>query len=265
MDEQEELVVEEEMTDTAEESNQDEQETTETGERETELAETSEAEEETEAESEEESTSGQENAMQASKRRERERREEAMRQRIERESYQKGLIDAVGGKNPYTNEPIQDAVDVEEYLLMREIEKNGGDPVMDYAKTLKSKQKERHLQAETQSKSTEVLENFKKAYPNVDLGGLLADERFALFAGKRISGGEALSDVYKDYLSFTGRVQAQAEKSAEIKVKNQQAKSNASPGSLTGGGDIIKLSYADMSEEAFEKKLNKVLRGEERI
>ena len=270
MDEQENMMVDEEMTDGIEETNQDEQETTEVGEKETENAEPLDAERET-AETEEESESGQsdsiqrdfeKDAAQAAKRRERERKEEAIRKRIEQEAYTKGLVDAVGGENPYTHEPIKDAFDVEEYLVMREIEKNGGDPVADYAKTTKEKQREKVAATEVQRTAAADLKDFRQTHPDVDVSRLLNDARFARFAGKRIDGGERLSDVYADYIAFTGEVAATAEKKAEIKAKNAVAKKKASPGSLTGGGgEATKATYDNMTDEAFEREIAKAKAG----
>ena len=58
------------------------------------------------------------NAEMARQRRERERQEELKKARIEG-------IKSVISTNPYTNKPIEDDSDVEEYLLMKQIEKDG--------------------------------------------------------------------------------------------------------------------------------------------
>ena len=55
------------------------------------------------------------------------------------QAYQKGLVDAVGGVNPYPNCKIEDAVDIQEFLAMREIEQSGGDPIADFASFSKKK------------------------------------------------------------------------------------------------------------------------------
>lgn len=275
MDEKENAVVDEEMTDVSQEINQGEQDDLEVGAKETEFTEPSEAEsEELSAEAEEESEPGQSdenseandlerNAMQAANRRERERREEAIRKRIEKESYRKGIVDAVGGVNPYTKKPITDDLDVEELLIMREIERKGGDPIADYAEAAKAKQRENKAAVEGQSKAAADLNAFRQAYPNVDPSKLFSDERFARFAGKRINGGEKLVEVYADYISFTGEVAATAERKAEMKARNNLAKKNASPGSLTGGGgEAKKVTYENMTDEAFERAIAKAKAGD---
>jgi hypothetical protein len=263
MDEQENMVVEEEMLDTTEETNQVETDVAEVGEKETELADPSEVEEPETTEAETEDSTGQaENSFQADKRKERERKEEIIRKRIERESYRKGLIDAVGGVNPYTGEQMTDDLDVEEYLIMRDIAKGGGDPIADYAKTVKNRQREQKTVTESRAKAENTLNEFRVKHPNVDMSNLLRDERFARFAGKRINSGESLSSVYEDYLAFTADVQERVEKKMEVKARNNQAKAKASPGSLTGGGgDPPKATYSNMSDEAFEKVIAKAKTG----
>ena len=68
------------------------------------------------------------NSENARRRREAERQAEL--KKVEAETREKAIIEVLNGKNPFTNEPMKDHADVEEYLLMKEIEKNGGDPVI---------------------------------------------------------------------------------------------------------------------------------------
>ena len=62
------------------------------------------------------------------------RRREAERQKELADTRNKAIIEALGGKNPYTGGEMKDAEDVREFLTMREIENGGGDPVGDYSK-----------------------------------------------------------------------------------------------------------------------------------
>jgi hypothetical protein len=202
--------------------------------------------------------------MQAEKRREREAKEEAIRKKIEQESYRKGIVDAVGGVNPYTGEKIQDEADIDEYLLMKKLEKEGKDPIEDYAAAVKGEKREKAEKAKAESKRVEELTEFADKYPNVDVSALLQDSKFGKFAGKRVQ-HESLAEVYADYLEFTGNESAEIEKKAAVKAKTAEMKKKASPGSLVGNGDAAKVSYADMSEKDFERKLARVLRGEENI
>lgn len=237
---------EEEFTDDeADETDEDESEETETDD-----ADSNETEE-TEAQAEEKT-----NSYQAQKRREREAREE----RLKKDAYVKGIIDTLGGENPYTGEKIEDAADVEEYLTMRDLEKQGKDPVADFHKAVKQKAKETATKEQEDRERTQELQEFATKYPDVKMAELLSNERFVKFAGKRV-GRESLSDIYADYLSFTSDLESAVEEKQRVK----SAKKKATPGSLTGNGDSAKQSYETMSDKAFERKLEAVLRGTENI
>lgn len=251
----------EEFTDSADEDADDEEASDEEDENDTE--DESEEPEDNDADSDEDEKSGEQevaeektNSYQAQKRREREAREE----RLKKDAYVKGMIEALGGENPYTGEKIEDSSDVEEYLMMRDLEKQGKDPVADFHKAVKQKAKATATKAKEEEQRTQELQDFATKYPNVKMSELLANERFVKFAGKRV-GNEALSDIYADYLSFTSDI----ENAAEEKQRAKSAKKKASPGSLTGNGDTTKQSYETMSDKAFERKLAAVLRGTEKI
>jgi hypothetical protein len=250
----------EEFTDSADEDADDEEASEEEDNSETE--DESEGNEDNDADSNADEESGEEeaeektNSYQAQKRREREAREE----RLKKDAYVKGMIEALGGENPYTGEKIEDSSDVEEYLMMRDLEKQGKDPVADFHKAVKQKAKDTATKAKEEQQRTQELQDFATKYPNVKMSELLANERFVKFAGKRV-GNEALSDIYADYLSFTSDI----ENAAEEKQRAKSARKKASPGSLTGNGDSTKQSYETMSDKAFERKLAAVLRGTEKI
>lgn len=249
----------EEFTDSADEDADDEEASEEEDDSETE--DESEENEDNDADSNADEESGEEaeektNSYQAQKRREREAREE----RLKKDAYVKGMIEALGGENPYTGEKIEDSSDVEEYLMMRDLEKQGKDPVADFHKAVKQKAKDTATKAKEEQQRTQELQDFATKYPNVKMSELLANERFVKFAGKRV-GNEALSDIYADYLSFTSDI----ENAAEEKQRAKSAKKKATPGSLTGNGDSAKQSYETMSDKAFERKLAAVLRGTEKI
>lgn len=257
-----------EMSDieTESELGQDEAEFTDTGEKETDSAEPSSYSDDANAENDsvDETKVEQNNTFQAEKRRQREEKEAAIRKRIEEEAYRKGIIEAVGGVNPYNGEQLKDKADVDEYLIMKELDKQGRDPIADYAKAVKEKKKAQVETERTEKNRVQELSEFSDKYPNVNVTELLKDERFCKFAGQRVK-YERLANVYGDYLTFTNEIDATVDRKAQIKAKAAVAKAKASPGSLTGSGDLPKISYADMSDNDFEKKLRKVLRGEENI
>ncbi len=216
-------------------------------------------EEETEEaeEDEEESDEQKTNSYQAQKRREREAREE----RIKQDAYTKGMIEALGGENPYTGEKIEDASDVEEYLMMRDLEKQGKDPVADFHKAVKQKAKETATKEQEEKDRTQELQEFAEKYPDVKMVDLLSNERFIKFAGKRV-GKESLSDIYADYVSFTSEYEAEVERNAVQKQRDKSARAKASPGSLRGGGgDTPVKTYATMSDEEFEREIIKAKSG----
>ena len=68
----------------------------------------------------------------------RERRRAEQKKALEKARYD-AIIEALDGENPYTHEKMEDGADVEEYLTMKEIEKQGKDPITDYHKFLKDK------------------------------------------------------------------------------------------------------------------------------
>lgn len=248
-----------------EDSTEDNEEFTDSNEETAEEEETEEAEESEETETEdtgeaEESVDQKSNSYQAQKRREREAREE----RIKQDAYTKGMIEALGGENPYTGEKIEDASDVEEYLMMRNLEKQGKDPVVDYHKAVKEKTKKAATDAKEEADRRQEIAEFAEKYPEVQMQDLLSNDKFVKFAGKRV-GKESLSDIYADYLSFTSEYDTEAQRKAEQKYREKSARKKASPGSLTGSGDTASVSYENMSDKAFERKLAAVLRGTEKI
>lgn len=167
----------------------------------------------------------------------RERREAEKTAEIERVRIQ-SIIEAVE-VNPYTDEPIKDAEDVKEYLTMKEIKKNGGDPIADFSKYVKSKQKEEQSKAqeavstEEQQKEwyKEDLNDFKTKHPDVNLKNMFGDEEFLKYADGR-AGKVKMSKIYEDYNVFKKAV----EDKVTIKVKDELAKQvankMATPGSL---------------------------------
>lgn len=205
---------------------------------------------------------------QARMRRERDKKIALERERkaAEEKAYRKGLTDAVGGVNPYTGETIEDDADIDEYILMRDIDKTGGDPISDYHRYAKEKRKQQsklrtaEISAENKKKWFEDDRiKFLKEYPDVDIAKLARDGSFQLFARGRI-GVSSMSEIYSDFISLN----AEFERQAERKLQMEMAKSKASPGSLSSS-ETASISYGEMSDADFERKLKAVLRGEEKI
>lgn len=159
------------------------------------------------------------------------RRREAERQKEMREMREKTIIDALNGTNPYTGEPMTDSVDVEEFETMREIEKNGGDPVQDYPKYRKQKERESIAKRAEDGKTAEWYkkdgESFRAEYPDVNLDELHSNPDFVDYAEGKI-GSRPLSEIYKGYLKQEERIEKRAKDLAAQYIANQKA----SPGAL---------------------------------
>ena len=106
------------------------------------------------------------------------RRREAERQRELQKAREDAIIETLGGKNPYTNEEMKDSTDVQEYLTMKEIEKNGGDPLADFSKFHKAKEKERIAEETKRTQEAEWFakdrEDFATKHPEVNIDALIS-------------------------------------------------------------------------------------------
>jgi hypothetical protein len=95
------------------------------------------------------------------------RLQEAKKRDLElQQSFNKGVIEGIGGKNPYTNSVINDDVDLQEYLDMKQLQTQGKDPVVEYPAFLKEKtrQQQKLVQEKELSdkKAQEFIEEFNK-------------------------------------------------------------------------------------------------------
>ena len=159
------------------------------------------------------------------------RRREAERQKEIRETRDKTIISTLRGKNPYTQEEMKDSADVEEFLAMREIEENGGDPVADYAKHLKQKGRDAAKKQEEALEKEEWFRNdfasFAAEHPDVKPDELISDKHFRAYADGKV-GNMPLSKIYADFLDFV----SEYDEKAMNKAAQMLANKNASPGSL---------------------------------
>jgi len=209
--------------------------------------------------------SREDNRKYAEMRREKERQEKE-RQEIERKAYRKGLIEAINGVNPYTNKKIEDDFDVEEYMTMREIEKDGLDPVADYSAYLKKKKRLETAPPTSGVRSQEWLENdarqFLQKYPEVNLETLLDDKLFVKFSDGKL-GNQTLARVYEDYTELMETLNAETDKKIRLAV----ARSKSSPGSVETGKKTEDSTYYSweqlqkMSTEEVDKNYDKVMKS----
>lgn len=191
----------------------------------------------------------------------RRRREAETNARLKSER-EKAIIETLDGKNPYTGAEMKDSADVEEFLTQREIARNGGDPVGDYSKHLKDKEREKARQEAEQSQKEAWFRDdcaaFSDKHPDVDIDELVRDPRFLSFADGKI-GHRPLTEIYDGFLRLTdGYEKAVTKKAAQI-----AANASASPGSLTGSepaesGYFTREQVQAMSQEDVSRNLDAI-------
>lgn len=189
------------------------------------------------------------------------RRREAERKAELQTAREKAIIEALDGKNPYTGEEMKDSADVNEYLTMKEIKKNGGDPLADFAKFQKAKEKKAKEDAETreseQSWYASDLASFTEKYPDVNLNELISDKDFAWVADGKV-GKVPLSEIYERFIEMTSEYEQKAKQDAARLLANAKA----SPGALggTGGesGFYTRDQVKKMSPQEVHKNYDKI-------
>lgn len=199
-------------------------------------------------------------------RRRREAEQQEKIRKAEEDARVKAVIEAVG-INPYTKEPITDAEDVDQYILMKRIEREGGDPVADFPKFVKKQKAERAAEATAEADRVAAqrkdIEDFQAAYPDVKLQDLANDTDFDTFCDGKL-GNKPLKDIYASYLAFRAKLMGDGEEKAKQKAISQKAKGNASVGSLANtGGDSNDGLYSleeirKMSQDEIEANFEKV-------
>jgi hypothetical protein len=194
------------------------------------------------------------------------RQQEAQKQRetemknVEKEAYTKGVIEGIGGKNPYTKEQITDEVDLQQFQDMKTLESQGKDPITDYPAFLKEKKKQEMKlvkeQEVSQKKANEFIGEFETKYPG-KFKQIWEDENFQDYADGKLNGSRTLVQIYEGYLALVGR-------KAEIIADRKVSKAIASPGSMTDTDmDVVSSTdWKNMSKDDFKKFVEKAKRGE---
>lgn len=187
-------------------------------------------------------------------------------QRARQAAREEAIIETLGGKNPYTNEEMKDSADVEEYLLMKEIEKQGGDPLSDYSKHLKSRERKKAAALANTEKAKEWYrkdgDDFSAKYPDVNIQELIGNEQFARYAEGKV-GEIPLWQIYEGYVGMVEALKADAEKSANQKARQQLANAKASPGALSSTNPpensyFTREQVQKMSKEEVHKNYDKI-------
>ena len=173
-----------------------------------------------------------------------------------RASYLEGVKKSTGGVNKFTNQPIEDEEDLAEYELMLEIDSKGDDPIEDYNKYVKEKNREAKRQAEIQAAEIEIankkivddIDNFRSTYKDVDINELLSENSdFSKKFGKLV-GKAPLSELYETYQSYQSEIDAKAENLALEK----DARRESSTGGI-GNNSVNEKSFQDMTPEEFHE------------
>lgn len=150
----------------------------------------------------------------------------------------KTILDVLGGKNPFTGEDMKDDTDVEEYLEMKEMQSKGLDPVSDYPRYKKQKERERKeaedaAAAQKEWYAADTLA-FEAAYPDVKLEEIVKSEAFQKYAAGKV-GKVPLAEIYGDFLHAKEVFIEEYKKQTAQEYANKKA----SPGALGGnvGGE----------------------------
>lgn len=198
------------------------------------------------------------------------KRREAERQKELKDVRDKTIIETLGGKNPYTDEPMTDSLDVEEYLTMKEIEKNGGDPVADFAKHQKENARRTSEQEKTEAETREWYrkdgEAFAKKYPDVSLEMLESDAMFRDYAEGKV-GKRPLTEIWEGYQKLVGNKGADGKEKNALQMAAQViANRKAAVGSVAnanGGNSTIltREEVSKMSVQECEKKYDIIIKS----
>lgn len=166
------------------------------------------------------------NAEEARKRREAEKQKAIQTARVE------AVLEATGGVNPYTGNAMTDADDVDEYLTMKRIEKDGKDPLADYSEWVKQQARKQKQEAQArekaQAKARDDMDAFRRAYPDVNIQQLLGDESFSDYADGKL-GNKPLTEIYEKYQKLVGNTRVTEQEKAAQALAN----SRATPGSAS--------------------------------
>lgn len=205
--------------------------------------------------------SAEERKKYAQMRREREAQE---REESIRKAKQEGVIEGLGGTNPYTGEKIEDDIDFKLYQEMKDAESKGYDPndVKDMLKYRKNVELEIKKQEESKLESAkriqEDINKFVNNHPDVNVKELLSKEDFKNFANDLL-GNVSLDKIYEKYNMFQNSSKKRAE---EIAIE-EKARRVSSPGPVKTDIentvlDISKLSQ--MPREEISEKYDEIMK-----
>ena len=136
----------------------------------------------------------------------RRRREEEQRRAL-KEAHDRAIIETLEGKNPYDGSEMKDGSDVERFLEMKR-------------EYLKREEEEADAIAVRERWFDADRAAFSEAYPNVDMGHLIEDERFCRFAEGKV-GNLPMKKIYEGYQSFLEEFDEKAKSLAAQALANR--------------------------------------------
>ena len=193
-------------------------------------------------------------------------------EKARKENFTKGFIAALGGKNPFTGDEIKTDDDIHEAQVMIEAKKRGLDPIQDYSKMdkiLRQEEREKTAKAEEakvqeQQKINEDIASFKEKYPDEDIGKFLDSIKESGY--EDLVGKVSLIRIKKIIDDTNSKV----EKAKEDEKDMKDARKQATPGSLSSGGDANGDYFSaeelkKMSPSEIKANWKKVERSYERL
>lgn len=170
------------------------------------------------------------------------------------------FVASLGQTNPYTGEPIRTEQDMRNFRAMQEADEQGKDP--ETAVRIRSLEGElaeyRLREQETALRNDpELGALFEEYYDDVaDLVNYAAEN------GREVSLEDALRHVMAYNMDAIRK--SDAEKARQETIRQINANSAASPGSVSGAAVDGTVDYSRMSDEDFEKAIAAAKRGEMR-
>lgn len=184
------------------------------------------------------------------------------------EGYKRARIKSVGGKNPYTDTPIETDEDFEFYELQDEVKAKGGDPNKPYeveqlrreklaeAKRIAEENKSEKEKSEEKA-AKEVKEYLDEGHTQKELKEHWDNPKFREFAEDLLGIIPLKSIIAKFDKAYPKENQA---------VKQEAANKVSNPGSAsTIDENNQKKSIKDMNKEEFEQYMKDVERGKRKI
>lgn len=184
------------------------------------------------------------------------------------EGYKRARIKSIGGKNPYTDTPIETNEDFDFYELQDEVKANGGDPnkPLEVEKLRREKSEaarktaedSRSEQEKQEARANQEVKEFLDAgHTQKELQEYWSNPKFTEFA-EDLLGVIPLKSIIAKFDKVNPKENATAKKTAANKVSN--------PGSASSLEDPApKKAIKDMTKEEFKRYMHDVEIGKAKI